>query len=71
MAPELLNCEKCGRKVDIWSLGCTIIEMATANHPWPKCNNIASLIMDIMTKKCPEIPDFLSKNCQDFIRSCC
>ena len=34
MAPELLNQEKHGRRIDIWSLGCTIIEMATANHPW-------------------------------------
>ncbi len=34
MAPELLRQEKYGRKIDIWSLGCTIIEMASAAHPW-------------------------------------
>jgi len=34
MAPELINQKKHGRKIDIWSLGCTIIEMATAYHPW-------------------------------------
>jgi len=34
MAPELINQKKHGRKIDIWSFGCTIIEMATARHPW-------------------------------------
>ena len=34
MAPELLNQEKYGRRIDIWSLGCTVLEMATGTHPW-------------------------------------
>jgi len=26
--------EKYGRRVDVWSLGCTIFELATGLHPW-------------------------------------
>jgi len=34
MAPELIKNKKYGRRIDVWSLGCTMIEMATATHPW-------------------------------------
>ena len=34
MAPEVLRGESYGRSSDIWSLGCCIIEMATAKAPW-------------------------------------
>ena len=34
MAPEVLRGESYGRACDIWSLGCCLIEMATANPPW-------------------------------------
>jgi serine/threonine protein kinase len=34
MAPELLKKDKYSTEIDIWSLGCTVIEMATGHHPW-------------------------------------
>ena len=34
MAPEVLRGESYGRSCDIWSVGCCIIEMATAKAPW-------------------------------------
>lgn len=71
MAPELLNHEKHGRKIDIWSLGCTIIEMATAKHPWPDVKSYTELVYSVMTKKCPPIPEDLSDEGKDFIIKCC
>jgi len=71
MAPELLKQEKHGRKIDIWSLGCTVIEMATGKHPWPEVKSFPELVVAIMTDKCPPIPEHLSETAQDFIRQCC
>jgi mitogen-activated protein kinase kinase kinase 2 len=71
MAPELLLKEKkYGRRVDVWSLGCVIIEMATAEHPWyskiscrKNVKTLAQLLDAIQTVKCPPIPSDLSNEC--------
>lgn len=34
MAPEMMQGKDVGRPADIWSLGCLVVEMFTAQAPW-------------------------------------
>jgi serine/threonine protein kinase len=71
MAPETVKNMEYSRFSDIWSLGCTIFEMATGNPPWSEYNNVTAVLYNLMNlKKTPELPEYLSEECKDFI-SCC
>ncbi|KAG1361331.1 Mitogen-activated protein kinase kinase kinase YODA [Cocos nucifera] len=71
MAPEVIkNANGCNLAVDIWSLGCTILEMATTKPPWSQYEGIAALFKIGNSKELPAIPDHLSVDGKDFVRQC-
>ncbi|KAM7250891.1 hypothetical protein ACFE04_022774 [Oxalis oulophora] len=71
MAPEVVNGknEGYGLTADIWSLGCTVLEMLTSQHPYYPLEGMPALFR-IGRGKPPDIPDSLSMDAQDFILKC-
>ena len=60
-------------KVDVWSLGCVIIEMASAKPPWSEQNfeNPFRALYHIGNSDAiPAIPDTLSEEGRAFVRLC-
>ncbi|CAN6248696.1 unnamed protein product [Urochloa humidicola] len=71
MAPEvIMNSKGYSLSVDIWSLGCTIIEMATARPPWHQYEGVAAIFKIANSKDIPEIPDSFSEEGKDFLQLC-
>lgn len=67
MAPEVLRHEPLGSAADIWSLGCTVIEMATGRPPW---GDHASLLDIVQGKVTPRYPKHFSAEAVDFLCRC-
>ncbi|TVU45472.1 hypothetical protein EJB05_04961, partial [Eragrostis curvula] len=70
MAPEVINPKKTyGPSADIWSLGCTVLEMLTRQIPFPNMEWTNAFFL-IGKGERPPIPNYLSKEAQDFIAQC-
>ncbi|XP_022880658.1 mitogen-activated protein kinase kinase kinase 3-like [Olea europaea var. sylvestris] len=71
MAPEVvMNMNGYSLAVDIWSLGCTVLEMATSKPPWSQYEGVAAIFKIGNSKDMPVIPDHLSDDAKSFIRLC-
>ena len=63
MAPEVVLQQVSGRKSDIWSLGCTIIEMLTGKPPWNTFTDAVAIMLKIArTNQSPALPDGISED---------
>ncbi|KAJ3679198.1 hypothetical protein LUZ60_017209 [Juncus effusus] len=71
MAPEVIVQSGYSFSADIWSVGCTVIEMATGKPPWSdQYQEVAALFHVGTTKSHPPIPDHLSSEAKDFLLKC-
>ncbi|XP_054805814.1 mitogen-activated protein kinase kinase kinase NPK1 [Prosopis cineraria] len=71
MAPEVILQTGHSFSADIWSVGCTVIEMATGKPPWSEqFQEVAALFHIGTTKSHPPIPDHLSVEAKDFLLNC-
>jgi serine/threonine protein kinase len=62
MAPEVIRPEGQGHsaKIDIWSLGCVVLEMFAGRRPWSKEEAIGAIYKLGSERQAPPIPDDVS-----------
>lgn len=76
MAPEVIDnmVEGYSAKVDIWSLGCVVLEMFAGKRPWSNEAAISVIYKAGTEKKAPPIPKdiahLVSKEAENFINRC-
>ncbi|CAE8644010.1 unnamed protein product, partial [Polarella glacialis] len=71
MAPEVMKF-KAGRRSDIWALGCTVIEMITAEAPWPNLRIEKLPVTEMLRRivegtEIPPLPEKIPNDCRSFL----
>ena len=70
MAPEIINENPYGFKVDIWSVGCTVVEMLTSKPPWRELSDNQTIIaVSKGTYPIYKLPSFAGK-VENFLQQC-
>uniref|UniRef100_A0A3Q3ATF6 Mitogen-activated protein kinase kinase kinase 22 n=1 Tax=Kryptolebias marmoratus TaxID=37003 RepID=A0A3Q3ATF6_KRYMA len=68
MSPEVINGEGYGRKADVWSVACTVVEMLTQKPPWAEYEAMAAIFKIATQPTKPMLPEGVSDTCRDFLR---
>ena len=71
MAPEIIKSLEETRYSDIWSIGCTVIEMFQGEPPYNDKKNPLSILNCICkNNEPPKIPEGMSEELKDFVKKC-
>lgn len=74
MAPEVVSLSKKGysAKIDIWSLGCVVLEMFAGRRPWSDDEAVQAMFKIGAQRKAPPIPADvkLTKQAAHFLKNC-
>merc|ERR1712100_524858 len=65
-APEVVEGEAYSMQADIWSIGCSVIELVSGKPPYSDLNSVAALFR-MVEEPHPPIPAVLSKQCAAFV----
>lgn len=69
MAPEVIELKGASTKSDIWSLGCTLVELVTGKPPY--ADMIAmSAMFHIVEDAFPSLPETISEGMKSFLMAC-
>ena len=70
MAPEVIKSSGTTRFSDIWSIGCTVIEMYQGKPPYSDKKDPWSVLNTICNNNIPKIPEGMSDKLKDFVEKC-
>ncbi|KAL1406197.1 Protein kinase of the Mitotic Exit Network [Vanrija albida] len=70
MAPEIIKLSGASPASDIWSLGCTVIELLTGKPPYSGVGNSMTVLFRIVEDAMPPLPVGASADALDFLKLC-
>jgi len=72
MAPECYDCKgKITEKVDVWAMGCILVEVFGGPLPYDDCNNIQQIVAKVLIdRQLPYIPHHLPKGVRPIVEDC-
>lgn len=69
MAPEVIELKGASTKSDIWSLGCTLVELVTGKPPYADLIAMSAMFR-IVEDPIPPLPETISDEMKSFLTAC-
>jgi len=71
MSPEMVTNQRYNLPTDIWSLGCTVLEMVSGKRPWFDVQEMFQVVFAIGQKeRSPPYPSGIPNNVRQFLDTC-